>query len=352
MLKFGQFISEQVVVEQPMLVEAAGQEADAKGKAFEIEVARHLHPKGDYPTHYRDEDGKRPAEIAQHLQGVLGKDKYKTISDHAKTAVGQYREHLSKTGVMPKTKHPDIIAWTSQPSDHKAFTGKHDPNANADVMYRHGRKFRGLSLKYGAAPGVRSPGMEDLSTLSHANHDKVKSMISSHRDEIHNIMGKHIDRTSTLGAQHKAFKEVVASGSSAAKGKAEQALEASRKFRAGLATHYATHFNKLSHADMSHAVRRLASAEDTMHPHDKIHFDDKKGQVHISDPVGDFNKMHAKVSHYSAEGKGGYLHIHAHTPDGNKHHILKISIKNKSSSPYTNIVGAASHGKDYSKLAS
>lgn len=327
----------------------SGKSADAKGKAFEIEFARHMHPKKQYPTHYRDEEGKRPEEIAGQLRGHFGDERYNQISEHARIAAEQYREHIGNQGHLKKGEHPDIIAWTSQPSDHQSFTGKKDPNANADVMFRKGRKFRGISLKYGAKPGLRSPGLKDLAALTKTDHGAVQSQIDTHMEDVHDGMKKFIKST-TARARHQEFKDVKANGSPAAKKAAEAALQKSRDFRAGLTHHYANGFNKLSPADALHAVRRLSSSEDTLHPHDKVHFDDSKGKVHISHPVDDFEKLHGQVKHYSAEARGGYMLIHAHDNAGKKHQILRIGIKNKSSSPYTNIVGAVSHGKDYHKL--
>lgn len=340
MLKFTNFMQQLYIVEA---ASQTGAYADAQGKVFELEFARHLHSKKQHAEHFRNEEGKSPVEVSRRLREILGDEQYNKISQHAMTAVNEYKKRA-------EFKHPDEIAWTSQPSDHKSFTGSHDPNSNADVMYRHGKQYRGLSLKYGKTPGVRSPGMKDLSTLLKTDHSKIETRIAEHRADINSIMGKYIDRNKPLGTQHQEFKAVVASGSKAAQQAADTALQASRDFRAKLVSHYAKHFNKLTHEDKTHAVRRLLSANETLHPHDKIHYDTSKNEVHISNPVEEFNTLHGRIAHYTAEAKGGYLHIHAHTPDGNKHHILKISIKNKSSSPYTNIVGAASHGKDYKKL--
>ena len=327
----------------------SGKKADAKGKAFEIEFARHMHPQQEYPTHYRDEEGKRPHEIAKTLRDALGEEHYNRITEHARIAAQQYKQHLAEQGHLKKSEHPDIIAWTSQPSDHKSFTGKEDKNANADVMFRKGRKFRGISLKYGEKPGLRSPGIKDLNALTHSDDEAIQNNIEEYHKDIHEGMKKHI-KSGTAAARHQEFKDVKENGSPAAKAAAETALQKSRDFRASLAQHYADKFNVLSHEDATHAVRRLSSSEDTVHPHDKVHFNDKTGQVHMSHPVEDFGHLHSQVHHYSAEARGGYMIIHAHDHNGKKHVILQTSIKNKSSSPYTNIVGAVSHGKDFHKL--
>lgn len=354
MLKFKQIISE--VLQLTALYEAkaaedneSGKKADAKGKAFEIEFARHMHPKKEYPTHYRDEDGKRPEEIAAQLRELFGSERYNSISEHARIAAEHYRDHLHEQGHMKRSESPDIIAWTSQRSDHKSFTGKEDPNANADVMIRKGRKYRGISLKYGSKPGLRSPGLKDLAAMMKLNHGHIQPQIDSHMEDIHEGMKKYI-KSKTATARHEEFKAVKEGGTPAAKAAAEEALQKSRDFRAGLVHIYVNGFNRLKPADALHAVRRLSSAEDTVHVHDKVHFDDKKGKVHISRPVEDFNAAHSQVHHYSAEARGGYMLIHAHDKQGRKHQLLRMSIKNKSSSPYTNIVGAVQHGKDFHDL--
>lgn len=355
MLKFKQILSEALQLNALFEAKAAeenesGKKADAKGKAFEIEFAKHLHPKQQYPTHYRDEDGKRPEEIAANLKNLFGDEHYSRISEHARIAAAHYRDHVYEKGHMKKGENPDIIAWTSQPSDHQSFTGKKDPNANADVMFRKGRKFRGISLKYGAKPGLRSPGIKDLNSLTKVDGESVLNQISQHQEDIHEGMKKHI-KSSSAAARHQEFKEVKANGSPAAKKAAEAALQKSRDFRAGLVHTYVNGFNKLKPADALHAIRRLSSSEETVFDHDKVHFDDAKGKVHISHPVNDFARIQQKTKHFSAEARGGYMILHAHDHEGKKHQLLKVSIKNKSSSPYTNIVGAVSHGKDFHKLA-
>lgn len=355
MITFKQLIAEAAEITALYEAKAAednesGKKADAKGKAFEIEFARNMHPKKQYPTHYRDEDGKRPEEIAAHLRELFGDERYNQISEHARIAAEHYRDHLHEQGHLKRSENPDIIAWTSQRSDHKSFTGKEDPNANADVMFRKGRKYRGISLKYGAKPGLRSPGIKDLSAMMKVNHEAVQNQIDGHMDDVHEGMKKHIKST-TAKARHEEFKEIVANGSPAAKKAAEVALQKSRDFRAGMVHTYVNGFNKLKPEEALNAVRRLSSSENTMFDHDKVHFDDKKGKVHISHPVNDFATIQSKVKHFSAEARGGYMIVHAHGHDGKKHQLLRVSIKNKSSSPYTNIVGSVSHGKDFHKLA-
>jgi hypothetical protein len=130
----------------------------------------------------------------------------------------------------------------------------------------------------------------------------------------------------------------------------EAVKKSSQDFRTGLASHYAKHFQNLSHEDKTHAVKRLMNAEETPTPVVKAHYDTKKNKVHISSPVGEFNNMNTKTKHYDFSSKGTYMHVHARDEAGKSHHVAKISFKDKSS-PMTNIVGAVSHGKDYQALA-
>lgn len=334
MKKFSAFLAEDYVV----LYEESGKANDDKGKAFELEFAKAIHPKKEYPTHYRDETGKRPHEVAARIRGDLGGEHYKSIEGHATKAAAEYRQHLHDKKILHKDKKPDIVAWTSQPSDHEKFTGKKDPHTNADTMIRHGRKYRAQSLKYGAAPGVRSPGLKDLSSLAKVDHKHAAAHVAAHDAAVDNVMKKHIKSTSKK-VRNKDFREIESSGTPAAKKAATDAQSVSLSHRQALAGHYAKHFGKLSTEDMHHVVRHLTGAEDNVHPHDKVHYDTKRNQVHISNPNEDHKKLVANVHHYSVEHQGTNVVVHAHDHAGKKHKIMSVQIKNNSSP--MSVVGAS-----------
>jgi len=324
----------------------SGQVADAKGKAFELELGRHLHPKNQYPEHHNDESGRSPEAVSNQLRNTLGHEEYEKISQHAKKAA---QSHIEKTGHKPSEVH-----WTSVEGQVSKTTGKNDSGNQSDLVYKSGNKHYGISAKYGSAPGARSPGMKDLASMSGMPHEHLQKMLDKHHEATHNIMKPFITGK-TAGERHKQFKEVAAGAKgSNAKAASELANKTSLEHRSDIAGHLAKHFSNLAstnHSAMTDVVRKLTASHGTETPMMKIHHDPKTGKTDISHPKEDFDKAMSKVTHFSVEHRGMYVHIHAHDNDGRKHSIVKLSIKNKSSSPYTNTVGSASLGSGLKKLS-
>jgi hypothetical protein len=324
----------------------AGEIADAKGKAFELELAKNLHPKQQYPKHHNDETGRSPEAVASDLRNRLGHDEYEKVSGHAAKAAKEY---------LAKTKHaPSEVHWTSVEGQVSKTTGKNDAGNQSDLVYKHGKEHHGISAKYGSAPGARSPGMKDLASMSGMKHEHLQKLIDAHHEAIHSIMAPHVKSTSNA-QRHKEFKE-IASGAKGSKAKAasDLASKTSLEHRSAIAGHLANHFSKLAkndHAGMTEVVRKLTASHGTETPMMKVHHNPKTGKTDVSNPKEDFDNAMSKVKHFSVEHKGMYIHIHAHDHEGNKHSIAKLSIKNKSSSPYTNMVGSSSLGSGLKKLA-
>ena len=324
----------------------SGEIADAKGKAFELELARHLHPKGEYPEHHNDEYNRSPTAVAQHLRGVLGHDEYEKVSGHAKQAADS---HIKQTGHKPSSIH-----WTSVEGQVSKTTEKNDAGNQSDLVYKSNGKHHGISAKYGSAPGARSPGMKDLAAMSGMKHEDLQKHIDAHHDAIHDIMKPHVTATSNA-QKHKEFKQ-IASGAqgSEAKDAAQKANKTSLEHRTLIAGHLEKHFSNLAatdHPKMTDVVRKLTASHGTETPMLKVHHNPKTNKTDISNPKEDFDRAMNHVTHFSVEHRGMYMHIHAHDKDGNKHSIAKLSIKNKSSSPYTNMVGNSSLGSGLKKLA-
>jgi hypothetical protein len=177
---------------------------DAKGKLFEILVGSHLHAgthKSGAPNemlqHFRDENNKTPTDIHNNIKNELDvrhPGMYDQIANHASIAAKHIRDQLAAQG--HHTIHHG--AWTSQPSDHKNFTGKEDPNSDADVMLNTNKGPVGISLKYGSmsTPNLRNNGFETLSKMSGAD----ESDLNSHRQ-------RHAKRLKELGIDsHDTFK--------------------------------------------------------------------------------------------------------------------------------------------------
>lgn len=187
MLSFTSFLVEKKVAEKSWNIN------DAKGKLYEILLGSHFHhgthktgKPNDFLTHYRDEEGKSPKEIHDYIKKELNDrhpGMYDTINKHAIEGAKHVKSHLAKHG--HNEAHETV--WTSQKGDHKKFTGKDDPNSDADLMVRTEHGPIGLSLKYGESKdmNLRNPGIDSLergaglkkgalSDLRNAHYNKVK----------------------------------------------------------------------------------------------------------------------------------------------------------------------------------
>ena len=186
MFKFKEFITESYG--NLFLVEAV--QNDSKGKLFEVLHAKFMHPKEEFPTHYRDEvTQKSPQETHDSIKKRITPAEYRTIHDHARSSAQHMKAHLKEQGHDPE--HITHVAWTSNgESDVAKFTGKDDPHNDSDVMYqfKHPKtgvvKHVGVSLKYGSQkdPNFRNPGLESLQRMTGAN--TLVSRFTKHKKKI------------------------------------------------------------------------------------------------------------------------------------------------------------------------
>lgn len=186
MFKFAEFISE--AYSNIFLVEKVAN--DDKGKLFEVLHAKHMHPEGTFPTHYRDEiTQKSPEETHNAIKARITPAEYKTIDSHAKSSAERMKAHLTEQGHNPA--HISHVAWTSNGAgDVAKFTGKEDPHNDSDVMYRfkHPKTGKtthvGVGLKYGSQrePNIRNPGLESLEKMTGAK--TLVSRFAKHKKKI------------------------------------------------------------------------------------------------------------------------------------------------------------------------
>jgi hypothetical protein len=348
----------QVVAETyDLLQEAAGSTAAHMGPAFETSFMQHAHPNKEHPPKFSNEENKTPAEAHAHHHGNLTSEHSTAIHAGAEETYAAVHKHLEQHHGVGK-KETLHATWTSRPGQLAKVSGHAgDKNNPGDALLSTSKgKHFAISLKVGEKPGLRSPGLKDLNKMAKVpEHDaEVKQTeIDTHKESLVGIANKGSGKSKPITGTNQndrntQFRAIEKSPEHATKVAAIK--KSSQDFRSGLATHYANHFSKLSHADKSSAVQRLMNAEETPTPVIKAHYDTKKNKVHISSPVGEFNTMHEKTRNYHFSSKGTYMHVHAEDHNGKMHHIAKISFKDKSS-PMTNIVGAVSHGKDYQALA-
>jgi hypothetical protein len=346
MKNFKHFIEECEDLNETLITEATGSAANSQGVAFEAALTRELHHKGKFAESHPNEDGMSAEEAHRHHMNNLSQEMQLKVVSGAKAASKELRDHLHENGHYDRTEKLETT-WTSKPGQLSRTVGVDDPDNPSDIVLstRDRSKHVGVSLKFGEKPGLRSPGVKDLSSMAGIKH--FQSDIDSHKEELVKDMGKHVSgaNQNERNDQYRAAEK----GSPAAKTAAAKVKSKSLMFRSSVAARYAAGFSKLSHEKATDAVRRLMNAEKTNTNYIKLSHNPKNGKTDISDPVADFDKMHGKVKKYHFSSKGMYTDVHAEDKEGNLHHVLRIGIKDKSS-PMTNIVGSVAHAGGYKRL--
>lgn len=330
-----------------LLEAATGADADSSGKAFELEFARHLHPEGRLPQHFNDESGRTPEQVSNDLQGRLGHEAYQKISAHAKQAAEAHKKASGHNDI-------DTVHWTSQAGQVSKLTGKKEDENPSDVVYtRKNGERHGVSLKYGSKVGARSPGMADLARMANVPHEEMTKMQRAHDTAIDTDMQNHI-AGGPKSARHQQFKDIVKNGSPGAQAAARRAADTSRMHQGAIASRIASGLSNVAETDheaMKKVVRRLGGAPEAVTPMFKVHHHPVKNTTETSVPSEDFDKLESRTHHYSVSHNGATISIHAHDADGNKiGTVVRTNIKNKSSSPYTNLTGSSSLGNAFSNL--
>lgn len=260
MLRFLEFITEAIGNKEFNL-------NDSRGKLFEILAGSHLKhgsdksgAPADFLSHYRDEDGNSPRNIHNYIKEEMEKrhpGMYSEINEHARQAAGHLRENFKKDG--HHTLHD--IAWTSQPSDHKSFTGLDDPNTDADIMVRTNKGHVGVSLKYGSEkqPNLRNPGLASIENLAGLKKGEIVNMYNEHQNNV-----RDIGYTGTSAENHRTYK--ANKNTPEAKSAEQSSLETRRK----IAQKWQNGYSKMSSDQLKDKILSLASPE-TVFPHYRLH---------------------------------------------------------------------------------
>lgn len=326
-----------------------GAAANAKGVAFETALTRGLHHKGEFASHHPDENGMSPEQAHHHHMGYLTPAGQQEVHDAVKPSADALREHLEKHHGIPK-KDKVGVYWTSKKGQLAKTTGNEkDIDNPGDLALHHEKtgKHISVSLKFGAKPGLRSPGLEDLHKMANIKVDDNTK--DSHYKEIEHIGKKSgLTNSKTADGRNKDFRAAEKAGSHT--DSIKEINKKSLEHRSHVAGRLAEGFNNLSHGDHKKVIRRLMNAESTNTPTVKLHYDTNKNKVHISDSAAEMDHVHHNTNHFKFEHRGMYVHIHAVDHKGDSHHIGTLGIKNNSS-PYTHTVGNVSKGKGYDKFA-
>lgn len=240
---------------------------DAKGKLFEILAGSHIKHGSDkkgnpanFLTHYRDEEGKTPKDVHDYIKKELEKrhpGMYDEINSHARGAAEHLRNNLAKDG--HKTLHD--VAWTSQPSDHKSFTGLEDPNSDADIMVKSNKGHIGVSLKYGSEkqPNLRNPGLSSIERLGGLKKGEIVNLYTQHQNNV-----RDLGFEGSAAENHRTYK--ANKETDAAKAAEESSLNTRRK----IAQKWQNGYSKMNSNQLRDKILELASPE-TVFPHYRLH---------------------------------------------------------------------------------
>jgi hypothetical protein len=250
------------LLKSDLIVEAAGEEADTKGKVRELEVGQHLNG-GVHMTSYRAE-GKTPGEIhhaasiskhgADYKKNAVYKARQKVSQDAAK----HIRAHLQKHGHGTVTR----TVWASQPSDHESETGTHDSNNSADLILTTSKTHKRLneavvksgkernenkvaiSVKTGHSKvNYSNPGVAGMAGITGASHADLQKHVAKHEKTV------KANLPSDKGNSHEKYKELRDSGN-----KEKQAKAAEIK-------HSSEQLNKSVSHTMRHALHKKTEHE-------------------------------------------------------------------------------------------
>jgi hypothetical protein len=327
------------LLSQDLLSEEAskGAATNSQGVAFEAAMSKELHHKKQFAEQHPNEEGMSAAEAHKHHMNNLSHEMQGNIAAGAKKAAEALREHLHEHGIFDKNEKL-TTTWTSKPGQLSKTVGVEDKDNPSDIVLSSKDKTKhiGASLKFGDKPGLRSPGVKDLSKLASIPH--FQNEIDAHKEELAKDMGRY-GKGETQTERHNAYRQSEKSNNPKELAAVAKVKAKSLAFRATMASRYAAGLSKLSHDKATDAVRRLMNAEETKTHYIKVSHNPKNGKTHISDPVQEFKDINSKVKKYHFSGHGMYTDIHAEDKQGELHHIARIGIKDKSS-PMTNIVGS------------
>jgi hypothetical protein len=339
MLTFKSFLTEMAKGEQ-------GAKANSKGVAYETGLTAALNHNGKHPENHPDEAGMNAKEAHAHHMKSVEPEMQKKVKASISPSVNAIRDYMEKEHGIPK-KNKLHLTWTAKKGQFAKTSKKEGDKENPGDMHAHDPKTGksvGISAKFGGKPGLKSPGFEALHKLAGVKVDDEKQ--ESNRKEIIKAGGKHIEGN-TAEKRNESFRKAEKDPSKAKV--VANINKKSQEHRAEIAGNLAAGFNKKSHKEHEHIVRTLLNADKHATPVVKIHHDPTTGKTHISDPTGEFDKIHKNTKKYRFEHKGAYIHIHATHKDGTEHHIASVGIKNNSS-PFTHTVGSVSSSGGYKKM--
>lgn len=240
--------------------------SDTKGKLFEILTGSYLMYDQDKPinylSHYRSFEGRSPEEMHDFLKDKIDTNcsgLYDIVNQHSYEAAGYMKGFFQQEGYNIKE-----VVWTSQPSDHKSFTGIEDSASDADIMIDTNKGYVGISLKYATKldTNLRNNGLDTLETITKLEPGELTSIRTNHTVRMKEVYGMSnhedykIKRLSTDPIDKKLVSEAIA-----------EALVAQREMASKIKTSLE---NKYSSEDLREYIGNLISPV-TVFPHFRLH---------------------------------------------------------------------------------
>ena len=305
---------------------------DAKGKLFEILAGSHIKHGANksgkpaaFLTHYRDENKNSPQTVHDYIKKELDKRNpgmYDQINEHARQAAGRARDYLRSKGHHTVNE----VAWTSQKSDHKSFTGVEDENSDADIMLHTNKGPIGVSLKYGTQknPNLRNPGLDSIEQLAGLKKGAITGLYNQHQQNV-----RDLGFTGIQGENHEAFKANPSSRASVA------AVDSSLRTRREIAKAWQNGYASMNSDQLREKIVSLVSPE-TEFEHFRLHSRPTASGVahhigHIQDDIRDGLSNYAEFKAVPHSGSGISVQILGRHHDSKEFHpVITHGVKGTS----------------------
>jgi hypothetical protein len=321
------------------LTEAArGALSPHQGMAFEISSMKAL-GNGKHPNDFRNEQGKKPAEVEHEKKTILGSEEHSNIENEGKKAAEALRQHLSLT-------HPGYeihgVTWTSNSNDIQKYHEKENTakqqtqgdNADYVIKLRHPKtgdiKHISVSSKRGSESAT-TPGHNTLAPLAGTDEEAPRNIENHYGKKLNDLLDKHIPGYSGMSSNKKAdaFRNFKNSDV------ANQARGIARERGVVMAKHYHEHFSKLNNDQLREAVRSIAGAgSKSFETHLKV--SSKRGKVTVSTPDEAINNRLNNMKSFHVTHENNKVIFHGVDHEGKTHKLANIEFRSKSlnSSPH------------------
>jgi hypothetical protein len=326
------------------LTEAAiGALSAHQGIAFEVSSMKAL-KNGEYPTNFRDKEGKKPADVEHEMKSRLGSNEHGIIENEGKKAAEALKQHISQ--LHPGYQIHDVT-WTSNPSDVQRYHEKEstagqqtrDDNADYVIKLRHPKtgdvRHISVSSKRGSE-SAKTPGHNTLAQLTGVSEKPPRGIEKHYSEKLNSLLDKHISGYSGMSSEKKADAFRNFNNPKVA----EQARDIARERGLETAKHYHQQFSKLNTNQIKEAVKSIAGAgSKSFETHLKVA--SKSGKVTVSAPDESINHTLNNMKSFHVAHENNKVIFHGIDHEGKTHKLANIEFRSKSlnSSPHIPYIG-------------